>query len=120
MVLDQTTARRLLDEGQSPWLDTIKRAMLLDGAFQRLLDRNIVDMTRDPRAIQKATGGSDDDLGHLVHGGESVAAVCHDLAPDDSHAAGALLRLISSYYAGTGTEAAVHTNGGERESRPWT
>jgi len=120
MASDKTTTRRLLDEGQSPWIDTITRAMLLDGAFQRLLDRDIVDMTRDPRAIQNTTGSSDDDdLGWLVREGESVADICHALAPDDSHAAGALLRFIS-YDAGTGTEAAVRANGGERESRPWT
>ncbi len=120
MASDKTTTRRLLDEGQSPWIDTITRAMLLDGAFQRLLDRDIVDMTRDSSAFQTATGGSDaDELGRLVRTGESVATICHALVLDDSHAAGALLHLIS-YDAGTGTEAAVQANGREQESMPWT
>lgn len=94
MVSNKTTARRLPDEGQSPWLDNISRAMLLDGAFQTLLDRDIVGMTGAPSSVQEATGGADaDERGRLVHAGESVAVICHGLAPDNSHAA-ALLRLI--------------------------
>ncbi len=97
MTSDKTTARRLLDEGQGPWLGAIKRAMLLDGAFQTLLDRDIVGMTRAPSIVQTASGGADAGDGErqrLVRAGTSAAAIHDDLARDDSHAAAALLRSI--------------------------
>ncbi len=75
MASSKTTAQRLLDEGRSSRLDNISRAMLLDGAFQTLLDRDIVGMTRHSRIVQEATGGSDaDEHGRFVHADESVAA----------------------------------------------
>ncbi len=123
MASNKTTARRLRDEGQSPWLDDISRAMLLDGAFQTLLNRDIVGMTRNPCIVQEATGGSDaDDHGPFVYAHESVAAICHGLAPNNSPAAAALLRLIYDA-AGTGGPAPVpvspvQENGVDREARP--
>jgi transaldolase len=54
-----TPLQQLLDQGQSPWLDNISRAMLRDGAFQALLDRGIVGMTSNPSIFQKAIGGAD-------------------------------------------------------------
>jgi len=123
MASSKTTAQRSLDEGQSSRLDNISRAMLLDGAFRTLLDRDIVGMTRHPRIVQEATGGSDaDEHGRFVHADESVAAICHGLAPDSSHAAAALRRLIYDD-AGTGGPAPVPTSpvredGVDREVRP--
>jgi len=123
MASNKTTARRLPDDEQSLWRDTISRAMRLDDAFQALLDRDIVDMTRNPGFVQEAADGSDaNEPGRLVHAGESVAAICHGLVPDNSHAAATLLRLIYDD-AGTGGSAPVpvspvREDGVDREARP--
>lgn len=97
MASDKTTGRRLLDEGESPWLDTIKRAMLLDGAFQTLFDRDIVGMTRAPSTSPHAIGGvdaADGERQQLIHAGTSAASIDDDFARDDSHAATAPRRSL--------------------------
>jgi len=97
MAADKTTLQRLLDQGQSPWLDNISRAMLRDGSFQALLDRGIVGMTSNPSIFQKAIGGSgayDDELRRLVRAGTSAADIYDDLVLDDIRAAAALLRPV--------------------------
>ncbi len=102
MASDKTTLQRLLDAGQSPWLDNISRTMLRDGAFQALLDRGIVGMTSNPSIFQQAIGGSsayDDELRRLVRAGTSAADIYDDLVLDDIRAAAALLRPV---YEGTG------------------
>jgi CBS domain-containing protein len=84
MVSDKTTAPRLFDEGQGPWLDTITRAMLLDGVFQTLLDRDIVGMTRTPRSVPTAIDGADADDGErqrLVSEGTSAGVAAPVPAP---------------------------------------
>ena len=102
MASDKTTLQQLLDQGQSPWLDNISRALLRDGAFQALLDRGIVGLTSNPSIFQKAIGGSDaydDELRRLVRAGKSAADIYDDLVLDDIRAAAALLRPV---YEGTG------------------
>jgi len=97
MAVETTTLQHLLDQGQSPWLDNISRALLRDGAFQGLLDRGIVGMTSNPSIFQKAIGGSDaydDELRRLVHAGKDAAAIYDDLVLDDIRAAAALLRPV--------------------------
>ncbi len=97
MAVETTTLQHLLDQGQSPWLDNISRALLRDGAFQGLLDRGIVGMTSNPSIFQKAIGGSDaydDELRRLVHAGKEAAAIYDDLVLDDIRAAAALLRPV--------------------------
>ncbi len=92
-----TPLQQLLDQGQSPWLDNISRALLRDGTFQALLDRGIVGMTSNPSIFQKAIGGSDaydDELRRLVRAGTSAADIYDDLVLDDIRAAAALLRPV--------------------------
>jgi len=102
MTADKTMLQQLLDQGQSPWLDNISRALLRDGTFQALLDRGIVGMTSNPSIFQKAIGDSDaydDELRRLVRAGRSAADIYDDLVLDDIRAAAALLRPV---YEGTG------------------
>ncbi len=92
-----TPLQYLRDQGQSPWLDNISRALLRDGAFQALLDQGIVGMTSNPSIFQKAIGGADaydDELRRLVRAGKSAADIYDDLVLDDIRAAAALLRPV--------------------------
>lgn len=56
-------------EGQSPWLDNLKRDFLTDGTLQRLVDDGIRGVTSNPTIFQKAiAGGSayDDQFASLI------------------------------------------------------
>lgn len=53
--------RRLFDEqGQSPWLDFIRRNMLNDGGLQAYVDRGIRGVTANPTIFAQAIGAGDD------------------------------------------------------------
>src|SRR3954447_3217263 len=47
-------------QGQSPWLDNLKRGYLTTGELQRLVDAGIRGVTSNPTIFQKAISGSDD------------------------------------------------------------
>src|SRR5688572_16542705 len=50
---------RLVDLGQSPWYDFIKRDLLTGGELQRLIDEDgLRGMTSNPTIFEKAIGGS--------------------------------------------------------------
>lgn len=50
--------RQLLDEGQAPWLDFIRRGMLEDGGLTRLIeDDGLTGVTSNPSIFEKAIGG---------------------------------------------------------------
>lgn len=56
-----TTLQRLFDEqGQSPWLDNLKRGYFQDGTLQRLVDQGIRGVTSNPTIFQKAIAASSD------------------------------------------------------------
>ncbi len=56
-----TTLQRLFDEqGQSPWLDNLKRGYFRDGTLKRLVDQGIRGVTSNPTIFQKAIAASDD------------------------------------------------------------
>ena len=56
-----TTLQRLFDEqGQSPWLDNLKRGYFTDGTLQRLVDQGIRGVTSNPTIFQKAIAASSD------------------------------------------------------------
>ncbi|MDQ1396246.1 MAG: transaldolase [Acidimicrobiaceae bacterium] len=57
----RTRLHELFDEqGQSPWLDNLKRGYLKDGQLQRLVDEGIRGVTSNPTIFQKAISGSAD------------------------------------------------------------
>ncbi len=56
-----TTLRRLFDEqGQSPWLDNLKRAYFSAGMLQSLVDQGIRGVTSNPTIFQKTIAASPD------------------------------------------------------------
>jgi len=56
-----TTLQRLFDEqGQSPWLDNLKRGYFRDGTLEHLVERGIRGVTSNPTIFQKAIEASSD------------------------------------------------------------
>ena len=63
------------EQGQSPWLDNLKRSYLTGGELQRLIDAGIRGLTSNPTIFQKAIQGSadyDDQFRELVRSGGST------------------------------------------------
>lgn len=48
------------EQGQSPWLDNLKRSYLTSGELQRWIDKGIRGLTSNPTIFQKAIQGSND------------------------------------------------------------
>src|SRR5580704_5152407 len=59
--MTKTRLTQLFDEqGQSPWIDDLKRSYLTTGRLQELIDLGIRGMTSNPTIFQKAIAGSSD------------------------------------------------------------
>jgi transaldolase len=87
----------MLELGQSPWLDNLRRGWLTGGELQRWIDRGIRGITSNPSIFQKAiSSGSDYDeqFGDLVAAGAAVTDAYWDLVVDDIRAALGLLRPV--------------------------
>ncbi len=53
--------RALREQGQSPWLDYIRRGLLTSGELQRLIDEDgLMGITSNPAIFEKAITGSQD------------------------------------------------------------
>ena len=63
------------EQGQSPWLDNLKRSYLTNGTLRDLVASGIRGLTSNPTIFQKAIQGSadyDEQQRALVHSGASV------------------------------------------------
>jgi len=93
-----TRLRRLFEEqGQSPWLDNLRRGWITDGELAEWVDRGVRGITSNPSIFQKAIGGSDlydEQLGDLVSGGSTVADAYWDLVSTDIEDALRILRPV--------------------------
>jgi transaldolase len=86
------------EQGQSPWLDNLKRAYLTGGDLARYIDAGIRGITSNPTIFQKAIAeGSayDEAFGALVERNETIRDAFWDLVVDDIHAA---LHLLNPLY----------------------
>lgn len=94
------------DEGQSPWLDNLKRSWIANGEIQRWIDRGVRGITSNPSIFQKAIETGDEyteQLGRLVTGGTGITDAYWDMVTDDITAALGLLRpLYDESEAGDG------------------
>jgi transaldolase len=92
-----TTLNDLYDEqGQSPWLDNLRRDWLQDGTLSGLVDQGIRGVTSNPTIFAKAIAGQDtydDEFGRLIKT-KSVEDAYWDLVVDDIDAALAILRPV--------------------------
>ena len=93
----KTRLQQLYDEqGQSPWLDNLKRAYLRSGDLQKLVDQGIRGVTSNPTIFAKAISGSadyDEQFRELVKQ-KSVEDAYWDMSIDDVSDALAVLRPV--------------------------
>lgn len=92
------------DQGQSPWIDNLKRAYLSDGSLAALVARGVRGVTSNPTIFQKAIAGSKDydtQLRTLVTGGASVEDAYWQMVVDDVSGACGVLRSVFDSSNGT-------------------
>ena len=69
--------KQLLKEGQSPWLDFVRRSFILDGSLQKLVESDgLGGVTSNPSIFEKAMGSGtdyDEQFKQLAAGGEHDA-----------------------------------------------
>ncbi len=85
------------EQGQSPWLDNLRRGWIASGEMQEWLDRGVRGLTSNPSIFAKAmteTSDYDADLESLVGDGASVEDAYWSLVVDDIGRALELLRPI--------------------------
>jgi len=83
------------DQGQSPWLDNLRRGWLTGGELARWVEKGVRGITSNPTIFQKAIEGSpeyDDQLRSLA--GSSVEDTYWTMAVSDIEAALAVLRPV--------------------------
>jgi transaldolase len=102
-----TRLQRLFQEqGQSPWLDNLKRGYLTSGELTRFIDEGIRGITSNPTIFQKAIVGQaayDDQFRSLMEHHESVDDAYWELVIDDvEHALGLLRPLYDESGGGDG------------------
>jgi transaldolase len=99
-----TTLNDLYDQqGQSPWLDNLRRDWLQDGTLAGLVAKGIRGVTSNPTILAKAIAGQDtydDDFGSLIKT-KSVEDAYWDLVIDDIRGALGILRPVYDSSGGT-------------------
>ncbi len=81
-------------QGQSPWLDNLRRGWLADGTMQEWVDRGVRGLTSNPSIFANAMISSDEydaDLETFIRGGQTVEEAYWNLAVDDIRSALGLL-----------------------------
>jgi transaldolase len=84
-------------EGQSPWLDNLKRAWLESGEIQQWIDRGVRGITSNPSIFQKAIETGEEytaQFSELIGSGSSVEDAYWKLVVQDIEGALALLRPV--------------------------
>ena len=77
------------EQGQSPWLDNLRRGWITGGELARWVERGVRGITSNPTIFQKAISASDeydDQFGELVDGGQPVDAAYWTMVTDDIEA----------------------------------
>lgn len=89
--------RLFKEQGQSPWLDNLKRGYITSGELTRFIDEGIRGITSNPTIFQKAISGQaeyDDQFKSIIDRKESVDNAYWDLVTDDVEHALDLLRPL--------------------------
>jgi transaldolase len=95
--------RLFAEQGQSPWLDNLKRGYITSGDLNRLIDEGIRGITSNPTIFQKAIAGQaeyDDQFRGLIEGQKSVADAYWDMVISDVEYALDLLHPLYDESAG--------------------
>src|SRR5947208_5448060 len=92
-------------QGQSPWLDNLKRGYLNGGQLQRLVDEGIRGVTSNPTIFQKAISGSadyDDQFRSLIEQSPVEKAYWDMVIDDITNALGVLRPVYDESKGGDG------------------
>jgi transaldolase len=84
-------------QGQSPWLDNLRRGWITSGELERWVERGVRGITSNPSIFQKAIEKSsdyDDEFGDAIGGGESVEDAYWQLVTSDIRSALKILRPV--------------------------
>jgi len=106
----QTPTTALREQGQSLWLDYIRRSLMTSGQLQRLIEEDhLRGLTSNPAIFQKAIGGSDeydDDIVDVLEEDPDmeVGSLYEHIAVEDIQRAADVLRPV---YDETGTDGVV-------------
>ncbi|MGE5138754.1 MAG: bifunctional transaldolase/phosoglucose isomerase, partial [Rudaea sp.] len=89
---------QLLEQGQSVWLDSIRRGQIKSGELERLIkDEALRGETANPSIFEKAISGSpdyDDQIAGLAGQGQDASAIYEHVATDDVRMACDVFRPI--------------------------
>lgn len=97
MTADRSRLRSLLEQGQSPWLDNLRRGWLTGGELAAWVDSGIRGLTSNPSIFQKAISAGtdyDEQFGELIDSGASVDDAYWGLVTSDIEGALRLLRPV--------------------------
>jgi transaldolase / glucose-6-phosphate isomerase len=96
---------RLLDEGQSIWLDSIRRRQIRSGELEKLIDEDgLRGETANPTIFEKAISGSsdyDEQISQLADQGLDANAIYERVATDDVRMACDVFRPLYDQLDGT-------------------
>ena len=95
--------RLFREQGQSPWLDNLKRGYLSSGELTRFIDEGIRGITSNPTIFQQAIAGQaayDDQFRELIEHKAPGDHAYWDMVIDDVEAALALMRPVYDESAG--------------------
>ena len=95
-------------QGQSPWLDNIRRGWITSGELAEWVERGVRGLTSNPSIFQKAIQGSaeyDDEFTSAIQSGLDVEASYWELVTSDIGAALEILRPV--YDASDGLDGYV-------------
>ena len=117
-------------QGQSPWLDFIRRNMLNDGGMQRYVDQGIRGVTANPTIFAQAIGAGDDydaQIADLLRQGVAPQDMFEQIALQDIKQACDILRPVYDSSGGSdgfvsievSPEKAFDTNGTVEEAKRW-
>src|SRR5216683_4241483 len=89
--------KEIRDEGQSLWLDNIRRQLITSGELGRLRDEGLTGVTSNPTIFEKAVSGStdyDEAMVQLVRARRTPAEMLWELMVEDIQAAADVFRPV--------------------------
>jgi transaldolase len=111
------------EQGQSPWLDNIRRGWITSGELENWVARGVRGLTSNPSIFQKAIQGSaeyDEEFASAIGGGLDVEASYWQLVTSDIRAALGILRPVYDESGGLDGYVSVEVDPGLARDTPGT